>query len=412
MRKECFGIAVLLCLLAGVSSSAWAQAGGRINFGKLKVMPGIGVQEVYDDNIFLGNGSNNTDEREESDWITNVQPQLLLNYSLEERGTINLGYQGNYAYYNDNGQNDWKSHSILSGIDYTAPGGLILGLSNSYVDTADPYGSENQYKLGQQTKRWNDVLTTKLGYTFADRWRVIGYMNYYKQEYDLDQDFSQNYDSKEFGGGVQMRVMPKTWAFLSYLYGKREYNDTPPGTGVTAQNNTDLTWQRVNAGLTWDPGGKLRGDLSFGYAWEDPDNPVDPFGNQREDRKLWTAATRVSYVATATTTLNFTIQRTTRDSGANTAEYFEDTGVGIGLIQELYYRLSLTANFLYSMNEYNLPVANPKEQDNYLFTVGLDYKLLDWLIANTSYTYNRKDSNYSQDEYVVNRILVGLRAVY
>lgn len=74
--------------------------------------------------------------------------------------------------------------------------------------------------------------------------------------------------------------------------------------------------------------------------------------------------------------------------------------------------MNLLANVGYSKNAYNQPANNPKDQDNYIATIGLEYKLLDWLAAIASYTHNRKDSNYADDEYRDNQVLVGLRAVY
>ena len=72
-------------------------AGGKIKLGRLTVIPGFTLQEVYDDNIFSGNGKNNTTELKESDWITHTVPSLLLNYQLDGRGQINAGYLGDYA---------------------------------------------------------------------------------------------------------------------------------------------------------------------------------------------------------------------------------------------------------------------------------------------------------------------------
>lgn len=412
MRKEFWGAIISLYLVAGFSQGVSAQSGGKINFGKLAVVPGVAVQEVYDDNIFLTSGTNNTNEREVSDWITHAIPNLLLNYTLDGRGRISVGYLGDYAYYKDNDNNNWKNHTALFNLDYEAPGGLIAGVDNTYVDAADPFGSENQYKLGTQTQRWNDALGTRLGFRFSDQFMVLGYLNYYKQDYKLLQDFSQDYDSNEFGAGFQMRLFPRTWGFVRYFYGQRDYVTHPPGSGVTEANDADFNWHRINVGLSWDPAGKLRGELNLGYVWEEPENIFDPNGIRREERQSWIAATKIIFAATATTSLSFTILRALRDTGSNTSEYFEDTGGGIGLVQELYYRLNLIANVAYSKNDFNLPLDRPRAQNNYLAALGFEYKLLEWLAATTSYTYNRKDSNYPDDEYVANQFMVGLRALY
>ncbi|UCG79713.1 MAG: hypothetical protein JSV60_06935, partial [Desulfobacterales bacterium] len=104
--------------------------GGRIHSGDLKIIPGFAIQGVHDDNIYLGNGDNTPQEDEESDWITHLMPLLLFDYSLAERGSLNFGYRGDFAYYNDNDENDWTRHEGIFRLDYGSPGGLILALDN------------------------------------------------------------------------------------------------------------------------------------------------------------------------------------------------------------------------------------------------------------------------------------------
>lgn len=415
MRKEWVVGVLLFGLIAVFCQDGLAQtthpAGGKVTLGRLTVIPGFTLHGVYDDNIFLGSGVNDTTERKESDWITHTVPSLLLNYDLDgNRGRISAGYLGDYAYYKDNDNNDWKSHTALFNFGYEAPGGLIAGADNTYINTQDPFGDLNQYRLGLQTKRWSNLLQTNLGYRFSERFKFLSYYNYYRQDYDLERDFTQDYYSNEVGLGAQIKVMPLTWGFVRYHYGKRDYDSH--GFGVTEQNDADFRWHRVNVGLTWDPEGKLKGELNLGYQWKDHDNARDFGGRLYENKNTWIAGTRVSYTATATTTLTLTLVRALRESGGDTFEYFEDTGGSIGIIQALHYRLNLLANVGYSKNEYNQPVGNPRDQDNYIATIGFEYKLLEWLAAIGSYTYNRKDSNYAADEYTNNRVLVGLRALY
>lgn len=416
MRKELFPLAfcVSLILILGLTAETQAQQpGGKLTVGRLRIVPSLGLQEVHDDNIYLGNGSNDTTELKESDWITHVMPGVLFDYGIEGRGAVRLGYQGDFGYYSTNENNDWKNHRGIFGLDYQAPSGLILGIDNSYMKAADPYGSDNQYKLGvPQTKRWSDALRTKVGWDFSDRFRVLGYYNYYKQDYEQETDYSQDYDYSEAGLGFQMKVLPKTWAFVRYFYGSRDYYSHPAFTTVTEANDGDYDWHRAETGLTWDSGAKWSGELNLGYQWRSYENSLDPMGLRYDDRDTWVAATRVSYSATSTTTLTLTLSRALRESGADSSEYFEDTGIGLGLTQILFTKFTLTANGSYSMNEYNLPVAEPKDQDNYLFSLGVDYRIQDWLTAGVGYTYSRKESNYETDEYKDNQFMLSLRAVY
>jgi len=405
----CFVVTSLL-ILKSVQVNAEE---GRIRIGKLKVVPSIDVQGIHDYNIYLGNGSNNTDEIEESDWITHFKPALLLDYPFNGRGSLKMGYQGDWAFYSDNDNNDWDTQKGFFNLDYKAPGGLIVGFIDSYSDAEDPYGSLNEYGLGQpQTSRWSNDIRSKVGYEFSNRFRIFAYHNSFIQDYDKVEDFTQDYYEYEYGIGAQVRIMPKTWGFTRYHYGSRNYNSHPAGSGSNKSNDSDFDWHRVNAGLTWDIGAKLQGELNFGYQWREYDNPTDPFGDAYDEKDTWIAGTNLIYSATTTTTLGLNIIRRLNESGSNTNEYFEMTGFGVSLQQILYTKFTLGAGFNYSLNEYNLPVVNPREDDNYRFNLDLLYRIQTWLTASVGYSYHKKDSNYVINEFTDNQVYIALRAAY
>jgi len=397
------------------AENTWFQSSvpsGRLALGNLKVVPALTLQEVYDDNIYLASGINDTDEKIESDWIFHVMPGLMLDYALPGRGYVRAGYLGDYAYYADFEDNDWKSHKGFFDLDYQAPGGLMVGVKNVYVDTADPYGSDNLYRLGLQTKRWYDTLNTNIGYSFSNRFRSFLYYDYYKQDYDLDTDFTQNYTVNQFGAGFEMRVAAKTWGFIRYHYGYRDYYTHPDGSGLTDQNDADFDFHRVSAGLTWDSGAKFAGELNFGYEWRSFDNEFDVYGDPYDAKDTWVAATRLNYYATPSTTLSLDLIRAVRDTGADTFQYYTDTGIKLGLAHVFLTRFTLTADVGYSLYEYNFPINPTKEADNYLGSIGLSYKLWDWLSADMAYSFLKQNSNYPEDDYEDNRFSVSLRAVY
>lgn len=417
MKKRIFVSGTGLALIILLSSQVMAQ-GGRIRLGKLKIIPGITVQEIYDDNIYLANGTNDTTELEESDWITHLQPGLLVQYSLGVRGSLSLGYLGDFARYSDNDDNDWQTHKYFFDLAYQAPGGLILAINNTYTDAEDPYGNDNEYKLGiPQTERWNNDLKSKIGYNFGNSFKVLAYCNYFKQDYANLEDYTQNYEEYEFGVGFQRRLLPKTWGFVRYHYGERDYYSHPAfvngiATNSSEANDCDFSWHRVNAGLTWESGAKISGELNFGYKWSDYDNEFDAGGRKYDDEDTWIAATSITYAATPSTTLALNIVRAVRTTSADTKEYYDDTTVGISLQQALWRKLSLLAGFRYGNNDYNLPVARSREDDNYNANLELSYQLRDWLTAGIGYQYMRKDSNYVENDYTDNQVLVSVKAVY
>lgn len=411
MRRGTLVIGVMVGMVMMVSSQVSAQ-GGRIKSGKMTVIPGLTIQEVYDDNIYLQNGTNTTTELKESDLITHLMPEIGLRYDLSERGTFDLAYDGDLAYYRDNDENNWQTHRGTLGFDYRAPGGIILGLNNVYTDTEDPYGNLEQYRTGLKTERWGNNLMAQVGYEIGSRSRIFAYYNYYKQDYKLARDYTQDYQVNEVGLGYQMRVLPKTWLFARFHLGERDYYTHPQGTGVTEANDSDFMWRRVNAGLTWDTGAKLSGELNLGYQWREHDNLADVAGDQYQDKDTWIAATSMTYALRPTTTLALHFTRALRQTASDTNEYFEDTGIGLGLRQKILAKYTVTAGVAYSVNDYNKPVPKAREDDNYNANIGMNYQIRDWLSAGADYRHKRKDSNYPENDYTDNQFLIFIRGVY
>ena len=414
MKKNVFiSFLVVNCLVFFAAGVLAQERGGNLIFGNLVVTPGLALQEVYDDNIYLGSGTNSTTESEESDWITHIIPNIMLNYFLHERGSIKLGYLGDYAYYKDENNNDWKNHKGIFGLNYKAPAGLIAGIENLYTRAQDPYGSNNEYKLGvPQTERWHNDLKTKIGYELQNQFRMFAYYNYYKQKYDDEiYDYSQNYDCNEVGAGIEKKILPLTWGFLRYFHGETDYYTHSEG--LTDSNDADFSYDSVKMGLAWDPGAKIEGELNFGYTWKKYDNDADVSGSRYYDSDTWIASTFLSYEPTATTTFGLAIMRSMRDTGADKTEYFDDTGISINLKQVILSELSLLVGAAYSMHDYEDSIYNPgREDDNYIGRLGVEYLINEWLLAGADYTYREKNSNYGGYDYKDNKFQVTLGMTY
>lgn len=422
MKKRSL-VFVLSCLVVSFAVFSTVRAfartadTGRINFGKLKVIPSVKLQAVYDDNIFLGSGDNNTTEREESDWIAHIMPGLFLDYGFGERGGMILGYRGDYALYDDNDDNDWNFHQGVFNLDYNAPGGLIVGISEVYTDTEDPFGDLNQYNIGTQTKRWNSDLRTKLGIGWCTTFKLLLFYNYYEQDYDRREDYTQDYDFSEVGIGFEMRVTPKTWAFIRYHFGDQDYNSHPDfvngiPTNVNNNNDADRELQRVNMGVNWDAGAKLSGEFNVGYLWTDFDNDFDAALNRYDDKDTWIAGTAVNYAATENTLLTLELLRTVRTTGCDRSEFFEDTSVSLDLKQVILSKFVVNLGGMYSKNDYDSVLERGRDDDNYYARARVDYNIQEWLTAGVGYKYKKKDSNYSDNDYDDNQVLFTLGMEY
>lgn len=415
-------------------------AAGNINFGNLKIIPSLEGQALFDDNIYYKNGTDtptNRTNKKVSDMIYHVKPGLAMQYDIPERGSASLGWQGDWAFYNSETANNWKNNAVNLGVNYQAPAGLLLNIKNDFFIKEDPYGSPSQYALGRVTKRWVDDLKTKVGAAWGNNtFRTSLLYNRYQQQYVSNYDFSQNFVNSEYGAMAEARFLPKTWGFVRYLYGVRNFGsfygaqvDGAFLAGVSDDRKADNKYNQVDVGLSWDPGSKLSGEFSVGYQWKKFDNQFDKNGNLRTDRDTWVAATSINYDATATTVLSLNIARTIRDVASDQRIYFEDTGVGLSVRQTILTKFFATAGFMMGWNEYNdKPIsldstatatdngrwnAGEKRSDrNYITNLGLDYQIREWLMLGVGYKNNRKTSNYEIFEFTDNQYWASLKIIY
>jgi uncharacterized protein (PEP-CTERM system associated) len=110
--------------------------------------------------------------------------------------------------------------------------------------------------------------------------------------------------------------------------------------------------------------------------------------------------------------VSLSIERALRESGSDTNEYYEDTSAGITLKQTIRKKYTLSAEFTYGENEYNLPIATPREDDNYNGGIDLEYEIQKWLSAGVGYTYAKKDSNLVANDYTDNQFMILLKGTY
>ena len=428
--KKTLLIIVLAMVLSALTSSAALAEGGKIRFGNLALVPSLGIAEVYDDNIYYDKTG------KESDWITHYRPGLLLDYTIEGRGKAKLGYEGDYAYYSSNKDNDWKSHKLLFDLDYLSPGGLIAQIRNKLENTEDPYGDQNEYNLGVKTKRWTDDLQTAVGFKFSDRFKLLAYYNFYRQDFKNNQsgsagsnyntnsyyygvgDWTEDYYYNEAGLGFETKVTHKTWAFLRYHLGSQKYFTHRDG--VTSSNDAAYDWRRVNTGLGWDDGGRFGGELNFGYQWNSYKNSRDQYNNRYKDEDSWIAQTSVRYTQVEGRNFKFTITRELRQMGSGVSGNSKNTVFGISVRQKIRSKFFLDLGYDYSINKYsghgysyyrsgnNENFSSNRKDTIHHVHIDLEYTIKEWLTAGVEYNYIKDNSNESFSGYKINRFGISL----
>jgi hypothetical protein len=409
MKKFAKMTITLLALFALCTSSVWAEIGKFKLGGNTELLYGLGYQGISDDNIYRGNGDPNfVSERVVTDWINHIMPAILLDYKIPGRGDIKFGYKGDLAYYETNSDNNWQSHVVPFDLNYYSPAGILVGLKNVYTKTSDPYTNDSDYlnTTTDQVNRELDRLNLKVGYgKLGDALRILGYYNYYIQDYENKaRDFSQDYNDNEIGLGVKHVFMPKTWGFLRYHYGLRDY--TTASTLVNDSNDSDYSWNRINGGIGWDGGAKWSGELNLGYIWQNYENEfASVYGAPYEDLEDWIAATNVTFKMTESTKIGGILRRKPKQTGSNTIQYNIETAIGVDVSYTAMEKLIFDIRYEYQTNDYN---TNRDDKIN-TFGIGVDYLMMQWLNAGLGYEFKSRESNQGAFDYDQNRWLVSLK---
>jgi hypothetical protein len=416
MKKAIFAgcLAVILVLVTGapgMTQTQNTQTQSMIRISEKLTLPmGMQLENVFDDNIYLGAGTNTTTEDVVEDSVFHIKPNIGINYDMPERGFVFAGFEGDWASYATEDQNNWQTNKGLFNLDYEAPAGLILGINELYADAADPYGDSTQFGLGRpQTERTYNDFNGQFGWNFGGTMKALAYYNNYFQDYKQEIDKTQNHKDQEFGVGVEYKGLGKTWIFARYHYGEVDWDGrpnpadplVPPALGgLNDSNDADYQYHRINAGLTWDPGSKITGELNLGYQWNSFDNQFDLFGNPYVEKDTWIASTVINWQAQENTMIFASLLRAYRVANGFSNQYFEDTGIAAGVEHNFATKWTVEGLISWAEHEYNYN----RKDDLFEGVARINYAIQEWLGVAAYYRYRERTSNIAVEEYDDNQI--------
>jgi len=397
-------ILIIFLIVAFAVFPAWAEqepiGKGNIKLGPLEIHPSLRVTETYTDNVYLSYDG----KKDESDWITTISPGITLILPLR-RHSIKAGYYADIYRFAEFDENDYARQVGFASLNLDFPGGLTVEVSDRFTDSevarkwkeqdgvsssADPY-REKPYQA-------NDFLA-KAKYSFADRWAIAAWYNYYKYEYDHRYDETGNYDRDVVGTSLFYRFTAKTQALVEYMYSRVDYPDNEE---YDNKNNT------VYVGLSFDPTAKLNGHLKVGWTEKEYDE-------DREDDKVDTFSTQIdlTYNLSPYDAIKLKGMRTIEED-IDTNEPFtrDDYSIGYSHILSLNEKIRLNAIAGYGKAKYEGKnfdtdgILKRRDEDWYYGTLGVDYAMQSWLMWNLAYTRQERDSNFIRYDYEENRVFL------
>ena len=118
---------------------------GNIHLGRFEISPEISYSGEFNDNIFYEH------ESEKDDFINTITPGIGLKISGLPGNFFSAGYNVGISRYSDFDDNNYEDHRLYASAGLKTPKGLYLKVWDSFQDTGDPFGSEQEFRLGEQT---------------------------------------------------------------------------------------------------------------------------------------------------------------------------------------------------------------------------------------------------------------------
>lgn len=354
----------------------------KIKIGQLEIHPTLTVEGIYDDNIFLTNGS------EEDDFITITSPGFVALYPFGNH-SIDVSYLADLAAFSDHEKENYQNHlaNVGAKLDFAF---LYAEVRNVYNDTTDTSSSAEQANLDPRTRNVNNTTTAQIGYRISEKTKAQFNFSYYTIYYDKASNERLERDEAKYGGDLYYKILPKTSIVLGFVHSVNQFKQL-----AKTDPQDDSTAYEYNIGLSFDPDAKLTGEVRVGYENRDFEivNDTDNF----------VASAGLTWFATPKFTARLIGVRSIENSSSGTDEYIKSNVISVGATNYFTDRLYGSFDFTYSFDDYN----TSREDELLTEVVEAGYDLTAYLKAYVKYERKDNDSTLNTNDYEDNRVTVG-----
>jgi hypothetical protein len=252
------------------------------------------------------------------------------------------------------------------------------------------------------------------GYQFTDRFGAeLEYANLI-QQFDEYADQWQSRTDHRFGMSFITKLTAKTSIFAQYRHTMADYQDQNDGLGIYGYEGQNIHWSDSTSmdytlndyfiGLRFAPGGKIAGEVKFGYGEKDYANSFDPFGAKYESENSWIAETLLTYSPVERTLLSINLQRAYDGTPDWDSASYLSTLLGVELDHKLTERINLGLALGWQYDDYLNEVSGlPKKYFNiYSAKAKVECEFYKYISGGLEYVYKNKtasDSLYDDDAY-------------
>jgi polysaccharide biosynthesis protein VpsM len=260
-----------------------------------------------------------------------------------------------------------------------------------FVKSFETRGLSVSTEPGQVDKFYNNLFEAAAHVDTGNRLRFqLDYSNFLVHYNDQRNQFMDRTDNS-FSGYLFYKFQPKTAAFLEYRFVDISYDN---------DSTLDSTEHQLLAGLQWDITAKSKGMVKAGYGVKD-------FSGPSPSVKTFIAEAQIKHQFTPKTSLTVTGFRKTDETNVATFLYTITNQIGAEYQQLFTSKITGLADLMYINERYEGAVAGEGNtvgiEDNiYQATVGLQYEFQKWLKSDIGYIYTRRDSSFSDYNFVSN----------
>lgn len=374
------------------------------------IHPFLSVTEYYTDNVFFSN------DDKKSDFITVISPGIWLTAphvyeKLLHIDTSNLSPGGfslsrfspeifkryqTYLFYNADIERFSKhssenavNHKAEGFFQYNLRGGLSIELLDQFIASHDDRGTGISFKLDKFKSNLANVI---LIYNLSDRFQFrIDYSNFLVN-YDASRNNFRDRDDNTFSGYIFYKFQPKTSLFLEYEFLDIQYRED------TALNSKE---HHYFGGIQWDITAKSKGSIKAGYGVKDFDDP----GAENSNDFIMEA--QIGHKFTPKTSLILKASRRTNETNISAYNFVLSDTVELEYLQRVTGKITCDIKLSYTNDKYKGILTSDgvtqKLEDNYYTgAFAFQYKFKEWLNLDSGYIYIKRDSNFSDFDYINN----------
>lgn len=376
----------IFCLYLGAVGTAWTE--GNIGSGAWEIHPYAGVEQRYDDNIFLD------PDNEQDDQISVVTGGINLTTTVKEH-QFEFDYRADLIEYWDHSTESTDDHTVFALVDLNSPSGFSVEIKDTFEKTAEQPDLERV----RREERVRNIGSVTAEYQLTELDISVGYTNILDDYDELDSlDKTENIVTLS----PNYQVLPKVSVFCEYNYGWIDYDQSV---------FSDGDYHQARLGVKGELTSKLTGVVKGGYQWRDYDQAAT------EDFDGGVIFASLTEEFSERTQLEFFGDWGVTESSYSPNNYYRLSRLGLELKQKLGYKWSLNLEGSYQRNKYpeQTSAANQsaKRKDDVLIGgIGVDYQIQDWLVAGVNYNHRDRSSNLDAFDYGNNRFSVNLLATF